>query len=96
MLCAEGFACLLLREALEEVEKFSAVSLPSGVEASLRLPWSQASCPPSLVTLRPSPGACSVPLRPPNHPRGLGCSFKPLPPTVSPTSEKSSCSQNMG
>lgn len=50
----------LLREALEEVEKFSAASLPSVLEASLLLPWSEGdrpqgwgSGPESLVILCP-------------------------------------------
>lgn len=91
-------------------QKSSDASLPSEVWVPLLLPWSegdrsqsQASCPWSLVILCPSPHAFPRPLRlwtasledsPPFH-GGWGAPLGPYPPTGSPSSEKSSCHQNM-
>lgn len=107
LLRVQGFCLLHPRgRPRDEAETASEGSLLCEVKASLLLLHSQrdtarSQAGPSPAHPLPSPRA-SPPIhcvRPPGcspTTQGPECSFKPLPPAVIPTSEKSSCHQKLG
>lgn len=103
LLRVQGFCLLHCRgRPCDEAETASEAGLPCEVEASLLL-WSQgdraqSQASPSPAHPLPSPCASGCGLSPGCSPttQGPESCFKPLPPAVIPTSEKSPCHQKLG